>query len=73
MNVKERCGSGCEPVILFGEAEAVEFHNTLIKVPHAEDAVFNRSFLKDWAQRSYLPSCHYHSIPPIIPVNETSM
>jgi DNA topoisomerase I len=40
-----------KPVNLPEEAEEVAgFYGTLLETPHAEDAVFNKNFFKDWLE-----------------------
>jgi len=49
-----------KPVNLPDEAEEVAgFYGALLETPHAEDAVFNKNFFKDWLEvlKRYPPVC----------------
>ena len=51
-----------KPVKLPEEAEEVAgFYGALLETPHAEDAVFNKNFFRDWLEvlKSYPPVCLY--------------
>jgi len=51
-----------KPVNLSEEAEEVAgFYGALLETPHAEDAVFNKNFFKDWLEvlKRYPPVCFF--------------
>jgi len=52
------------PVNLSEEAEEVAgFYGALLGTPHAEDAVFNKNFFRDWLEvlKRYPPVCLFVS------------